>query len=133
VTIRFGRTPGSSVALGLGLAAIGTILGIFLSGSGHGWNTPLFVSVILWVIFPATLYLIQAQPQQRMLLFALAAIALIADFVLIKGTTAEAGVFLLYLQVNGAAGLVIIAAWVALWLLWQLLVIRALLSRRADA
>jgi len=28
---------------------------------------------------------------------------------------------------------VIIAAWVALWLLWQLLVVRALLSRRADA
>ena len=133
MTIRFGRSPGSSVALGLGLAAIGTILGIFLSGSGHGWNTPLFVSVILWVIFPATLYLIQAQPQQRMLLFALAAIALIADFVLIKGTIAEAGVFPLYLQVNGAAGLVIIAAWAALWLLWQLLVIRALLSRRADA
>jgi hypothetical protein len=133
VTIRLGRTPGSSVALGLGLAAIGTILGIFLSGSGEGWNTPLFVSMILWVIFPATLYLIQAQPPQRMLLFALAAIALIADFVLIKGTIAEARVFPLYLQVNRVAGVAIIAAWVALWLLWQLLVVRALMTRPADA
>jgi hypothetical protein len=133
VTIRLGRSPGSSVALGLGLAAVGTILGIFLSGSGHGWNTPLFVSVILWVIFPATLYLIQAHPPQRMLLFALAAIALIADFVLVKGTIAEASVFPLYLQVNGIAGVVIIAAWVALWLLWQLLLIRALVGGPADA
>jgi hypothetical protein len=133
VTIRLGRSPGSSVALGLGLAAVGSILGIFLSGSGHGWNTPLFVSVILWVIFPATLYLIQARPPQRMLLLALAAIALIADFVLVKGTIAERGVFPLYLQVNGGAGVVIIAAWVALWLLWQLLVIRALVGRAADA
>ena len=133
MTIRLGRSPGSRVALGLGLAAIASLLGIFLSGSGHGWNTPLIVSIILWVIFPATLYLIHARPLQRMLLGALAAIALIADFIVMKGTIAEADVFPLYLHINGAAGVAIIAAWVALWLIWQILLIRALLSRRADA
>jgi hypothetical protein len=133
LAIRFGRSPGSQVALGLGLAAVASILGIFLSGSGHGWNTPLLVSVILWASFPATLYLIQARPLPRMLLLALAAIGLGADFLLVKGTIAEAGVFPLYIQVNGAAGFAIIAAWMGLWLLWQILVIGALVGRRANA
>jgi hypothetical protein len=68
-----------------------------------------------------------------MLLLTLAAIGLGADFILVKGTIAEARVFPLYIQVNGAAGFAIIAAWVGLWLLWQILVIGALVSRRADA
>jgi len=129
LAIKLARTPGSQVALGIGLAAVASILGIFLSGSGHGWNTPLFVSVILWVVFPATLYLIRAQPRQRLLLSTLAAIALGADFILVKGTIAEARVFPLYIQVNGVAGILIIASWVAMWILWQLLVVRALLTK----
>lgn len=89
--------------------------------------------MILWVSFPARLYLIHARPSPRMLLLSLTAIGLGADFILVKGTIAEAGVFPLYIQVNGAAGLAIIAAWVGLWLLWQILVIGALVGRRANA
>jgi hypothetical protein len=31
--------------------------------------------------------------------------------------------------VNGVAGILIIASWVAMWILWQLLVVRALLTK----
>ena len=73
-------------------------------------------------------------PQGRVALgIAIAAIALVADFILIKGTIAEARVFPLYLQVNGAAGVGIIAAWLFLWLLWQALVVRALVANRSRA
>ena len=107
-------------------------LSIFLSGAGHGWNTPLVVSVILWVIAPISLYLVAERPPQRVLLLVLVLIGLGADAILIKGTIAEADVFPLYLQVNGSAGLAIIAAWLFLWLLWQALVARALVAGRAG-
>jgi hypothetical protein len=125
MAIRLARTPGSRIVLGLGLAAVAGILSVFLSGAGHGWNTPLLVSVILWVVLPVTLY-IAGQPQ-RSLLLGLLLIGLIADFILIRGTIAEARVLPRYVQVNGAAGIAIIAAWLAIWVLWQVLVLRALI------
>jgi len=114
--------------LGLGLAAVAGILSVFLSGAGHGWNTPLLVSVILWVILPLTLYIIGQR--QRSLLLGLLVIALGADFILVRGTIAEARVLPHYVEVNGAAGIAIIAAWLAIWLLWQALVVRALFAAR---
>jgi len=128
MAIRLARTPGSRIVLGLGLAAVAGILSVFLSGAGHGWNTPLLVSVILWVILPLTLYIIGQR--QRSLLLGLLVIALGADFILVRGTIAEARVLPHYVEVNGAAGIAIIAAWLAIWLLWQVLVLRALFVGR---
>ena len=128
MAIRLARTPGSRIVLGLGLAAVAGILSVFLSGAGHGWNTPLLVSVILWVILPVTLYIIGQR--QRSLLLGLLVIALGADFILMRGTIAEARVLPHYVEVNGAAGIAIIAAWLAIWLLWQALVVRALFAAR---
>jgi len=128
MAIRLARTPGSRIVLGLGLAAVAGILSVFLSGAGHGWNTPLLVSVILWVILPVTLYIIGQR--QRSLLLGLLIIALGADFILMRGTIAEARVLPHYVEVNGAAGIAIIAAWLAIWLLWQALVVRALFAAR---
>jgi len=128
MAIRLARTPGSRIVLGLGLAAVAGILSVFLSGAGHGWNTPLLVSVILWVILPVTLYIIGQR--QRSLLLGLLVIALGADFILVRGTIAEARVLPHYVEVNGAAGIAIIAAWLAIWILWQALVVRALFAAR---
>ena len=64
---------------------------------------------------------------------ALAVIGPVPDFFLIKGTIAEASVFPLYLQVNGAAGVGIIAAWLFLWLMWQALVVHSLVANRSHA
>jgi len=130
LAIRLAQSPYGRLAFGLGLAALTQSLTIFLSGSGHGWNTPLFVSVILWVIAPVSLYAVGQRPPSRLLLVALALIGLGADAILIKGTVAEANVFPLYLHVNGVAGLAMIAAWLVLWLLWQVLVMRALVATR---
>jgi len=66
------------------------------------------------------------------LLYILAGIALIADFILAKGTIVEASALPRYLEVNGAAGMIIMAAWLFLWALWQVLVVRALFGGRAD-
>jgi len=132
LAIKLGRSPGSRVARGLGLAAVAQFLSIFLSGAGHGWNTPLFVSVVLWVVAPVSLYLLGERQRPRLLLWVLVLIGLGADAILIKGTVAEARVFPLYLQVNGAAGLATIAAWLFLWLLWQALVVRALVAGPAK-
>ena len=132
MTIRLARTPRSRVALGVAIAAVAGLLSVFLSGAGHGWNTPLLVSVILWVVAPVTLYTVGQSPPPRALLYAIAAIGLVADAILIKGTIAEARVFPLYLQINGAVGVGIIAAWLFLWLLWQALVVHALVARRAS-
>ena len=132
MAIKLPQSPGGRLALGLGLAALAQSLTIFLSGSGEGWNTPMFVSVILWVIAPFSLYAVGQRPAPSALLIALALIGLGADAILIKGTVAEANVFPMYLHVNGAAGLAIIAAWLFLWLLWQVLVSRALVAGRAG-
>ena len=132
MAIRLTRTPQGRVALGIAIAAVAGLLSLFLSGAGHGWNSPLLVSVILWVIAPVTLYTVAQNPPPRGLLYALAVIGLVADFILIKGTIAEASVFPLYQQVNGAAGVGIIAAWLFLWLMWQALVVHALVMTRAT-
>jgi len=63
-------------------------------------------------------------------LLGLLVIALGADFILVRGTIAEARVLPHYVEVNGAAGIAIIAAWLAIWLLWQALVVRALFAAR---
>jgi hypothetical protein len=133
MAIKLARTSGSRVALGLGFAAVACTLGLFLSGGGHGWNTPLLVSVILWVVAPVTLYVINQSEPPRPLLYILVAIALIADFILIKGTIIEAEVLPRYAEVNGASGLIVMATWTFLWALWQVLVVRALLTSRAEA
>ena len=132
MAIKLARTPGSRLVLGLGLAAVESLLAVFLSGAGHGWNSPLLVSVILWIVAPATLYVTQQNPAPRSLLYILAGIALIADFILAKGTIVEASALPRYLEVNGAAGMIIMAAWLFLWALWQVLVVRALFAGRAD-
>ena len=132
MAIKLARTPGSRIALGIAFAAIASILSVFLSGGGHGWNTPLLVSVILWVVAPVTVYVIYQSPPPRVLLYILAGIALIADFILVKGTIVEADVLPRYVQVNGASGLIIMAAWAFLWALWQVLVVRGLIAPQAE-
>ena len=132
MAIKLARTPGSRIALGIAFAAIASILSVFLSGGGHGWNTPFLVSVILWVVAPVTVYVIYQSPPPRVLLYILAGIALIADFILVKGTIVEADVLPRYVQVNGASGLIIMAAWAFLWALWQVLVVRGLIAPQAE-
>lgn len=86
------------------------------------------MTVVLWVMFPLTLYLAARRPPLRFLLAAMGTVALVADYIVIRGTFAEREHIALYLSVNGALGAALIAAWTALWLCWQLLIVRALVS-----
>jgi hypothetical protein len=136
LAIKFARSPRSRIVLGLGLAALAQLLAAFLAGAGHGWVTPLFLSVILWVILPVTLYVLQQDDRRAVaVLWAVALIAIGADALLISGTIGEGRILSLYVEVNGAAGLLIIALWLTLWFFWQAMVVRALIkrSRPSDA
>ena len=105
-----------------------------LAGAGHGWVTPFFLSVALWVMIPLTLYATQQGDRRvRLVLWVIAIIAVGADALLIKGTIAEAAALLFYVKVNGASGVAIIALWLGLWLSWQALLLRALVAGRHSA
>jgi hypothetical protein len=104
------------------------LLSLFLAGAGHGWTTPFLVSVGLWVLLPAALFSVRLDPRSaRLILLTLLLIGLGADFLLVRGTLAEWGILPVYLQVNGASGLLIILLWLAIWFGWQIMTLRALI------
>jgi hypothetical protein len=109
-------------------------LALLLSGAGHGWTTPFFVTLSLWVLFPATFVVATTDgPQTLRAMIVLAVIALGADALLINGTLAEREILPLYVQVNGAVGLSIIGLWLAIWLFWQGVLVKAMLKATARS
>lgn len=120
--------------LGLALAALAQLLGLFLASAGHGWVAPLYISVLLWVLLPVTLSV--AWPLEPVTrgsqanLLVLAVIGLGADAVLIDRTIDEAGHLAHYVEINGAVGLLLIGIWLCLWLSWQAMICWALVDSR---
>ena len=132
MAIRLARSRTGKIALGLGLTAVTLLLAIMLTGGGHGWNTPLLVSIPLWVLYPLTFYAAgQDVPQARPILWILAIIALATDALLIFGTVSETSYVVQAMRVNGAAGFLIAGAWCVPWIIWQVVIVRSLLDRRA--
>ena len=120
--------------LGLILAAIAQFLAMLLAGAGHGWVSPLLFSVALWIFIPSTLLAMrQVDNGSRNLMLGMAAVALAADVWLIIRSMDESRYIRLYVDVNGALGLIIILLWLGLWLFWQGLLVRALLGGRKGA
>ena len=133
-TIRIAQSRTGKIALGLGLAAVALLTAIMLAGAGHGWTSPLLVSIPLWVVYPLTFYAAkQDVPHARAILWMLAIIALGSDALLIVGTLGETSHIAEYVRVNGIAGILIMAMWSVLWIVWQAILVRALLSRTANA
>jgi len=122
------------VVLGFAVAAFAQLLSILLAGAGHGWVTPLWASLLLWVLSPgAFLFAWPAEGPSPKILLPMVLIAVIADAWLVMRTIEEENALPFYLEVNGVAGFVIVGAWIGLWLFWQGVVIRALLcGRKVD-
>lgn len=130
---RLARSPSLQLGVGLAIAAFAQLLSLFLAGAGHGWVTPLFASLLLWVMTPVTLML--AWPGNRAKwkeLLPLLLIALIANAWLIRSTIEEQGHLAHYLEVNGLIGFLIVALWVGSWLFWQGAVVASLFVRKVE-
>ena len=128
---RLTQSPGTRLILGIAIAAFAQLLSLFLGGAGHGWLTPLPASILLWVLTPAAFILAwSAERSGLRMMLPLIVIAVVSDAWLVKSTIDEENALPFYLQVNGIAGLLIVGLWVASWLFWQVLVLRALLLRR---
>lgn len=129
-------TTGRRIALGLLLAFFAQFLGFLLAGAGHGWVAPLFISIVLWVLWPMTLAV--AWPigsRSRMASVTMLAAALSADLWLVSKSIGEADYISRYVEVNGALGLLIIIFWLCLWTVWQAILVWSLVAGRklADA
>jgi len=123
--------PARRLILGLILAAVAQFLGLLLAGAGHGWTSPFFASVLLWILIPTTLLAVR---RSRPLTLGMAAVALAADAWLIMRTIDEGNALRHYLDVNGFVGFVLVGGWIGLWFSWQGAVIIALLfGRRVEA
>ena len=130
---RLAQSPAAQIGVGLAIAALAQLLGLFLAGSGHGWVTSLPASLLLWVLTPLALLFVQpADGSGRKALLSMLLIAVIANGWLIKRTIDAKSALAHYLEVNGIAGCLIAALWIALWLFWQAMVVRTLFARSIN-
>jgi len=125
------QSLGGKIALGFGWAAVTLLVAMLLAGAGHGWNTPFLVSNVFWGVYPITLYAGQDHIRYRkVVLLNLVVSAIVGDAWLIIGTMREASYLAASLRVNGIVEFLTAAAWSALWVAWQVILVRALLAAR---
>ena len=100
------------------LAIVTTVLGLMLSGAGHGWTSPFFFSMPLVFLYPVALFLaIRRSALARRAGVALVALGLILDLCLAWMTAGESEYFFRMMDQEGAPE--VASAWVVLWLGWQ--------------
>lgn len=133
MAIRIAQSPGGRIALGFAIAAVCQFLSLLLAGAGHGWVTPFFLSMPLWIAVPATFYLTRRRGRGPTII--LAAIILTAvglDALLVRGTLHEQETLLALIRVNGFLGGFFVGLWLALWFTWQAVAAHGLLRAPAD-
>ena len=115
-------TSGRAIVVGLLIAFVGAALALGLSGGGEGWNTPLKVSLALWVTYPVVLVRLGLPQGNRsttvelaLLLAALASDIALTVMTLSEGLQYPRG----FIAINGLLGALWIGAWIAIWLGWQ--------------
>jgi hypothetical protein len=127
-------TIGRRIALGLLLAFFAQFFGLMLAGAGHGWVAPLFISIVLWVLWPMTLAIGWPIGRgSRRTLAAMIVAALVADAWLISKSLGEADYISRYVEINGVVGSLIIGLWLLLWTIWQAILVCSLAAPRKPA
>ncbi len=112
------------------LWALAMVTAAAVGGAGHGWVAPLFVSIPLVFLYPLILVRgLDGRPFSRGIDGAILIVALCLD-VLLAGYSlfAERGSFGRAVMVSGGA----VAAWLALWLGWQILLIARLTGTKVH-
>ena len=122
-----GRVAGLLLALVAHLWALGT------AGGGHGWNTPLWASFLLWAALPATLGTISPfgpYPRgEKNILIGLLLIGLAADAGLWWATVGE-GTGYFWVAMRDATLFPVF--WLLIWASWQLIVLASLAKGQDD-
>ncbi len=126
----------TSPVIGLILSFIAVLLAFFPAGAGEGWSAPLMVSLALPLIYPVAM--IRSSGRSREGLpwdVALVALAISADIYLCMDLAHYAQEWLPKARevLPGVDRSVfpIFLIWLALWLHWQFLAVRAVLRRTA--
>jgi hypothetical protein len=113
------------VILGLFIAFIGHFIALGLAGAGHGWVTPLWISIVLWGVYPLTTVRALRHPSfgvDSLLVFL--AIALDAALVVL---TVREGTEYFWRAVKFIEWW-FFGLWIAIWFAWQLIAIINLVS-----
>lgn len=111
---------------GLFPAMLAEYIALGLAGAGHGWVSPLFCGLILFLAWPATLAVLAIVRRRRRLACALLVGAgLVADAVLALSTLLEGTQ---YLERVLAVGSPLPVLWILLWLGWQAAALLGLLT-----
>jgi hypothetical protein len=122
------RSENGRILTGVGLAAAAQAIALFLSGSGEGWNAPMWCSFGLWLIYPITLMGAPRRAEGDLSLVVFAALAApAADYFLVRSTLREWAHLRAYVHINRLLGLAFIGAWLFLWSYWQYLALRSLI------
>ena len=118
-----------AITLGLAGAAIAQLLAFFMAGAGHGWITPFWFSMPLWVLMPVGFVLSDARAgyprRRRAPLLVMAAVGICLDIGLVWATIEE-GVRYFWRVLESAPPFPI--AWIALFAGWQVAVGATLLA-----
>ena len=114
-----------AIIAGLLTAFVGQFLALGMAGAGHGWITPFWVSLILWVAYPKVLVRSFRVPDQRTMGVELVTLfaALAGDAILVLMTLEEGmEYFEKIVRIEGSVSAVLwIGGWIAIWLGWQLI------------
>jgi hypothetical protein len=111
-----------AILAGLLIAFIAEALALGLSGGGEGWNTPIKVSLVLWVTYPVVLARLRLSPSDRLMTVEIALLlaGLASDIALVLLTINEGLQYPRgFIAINGVFGVLWMGAWIAIWLTWQ--------------
>ncbi len=121
---------GSAIALGLVVALLAQFLAFFMMGAGHGWLQPSSFSPALFIVYPIVFVRLMAPDElpSRALDLLVLAVALVLDVMLVKATQAEGIQY--FHRVMALPPLPHL--WLLLWLLWQILTMKLIISGLAN-
>lgn len=117
-------------AAGLLIAAIASTLALGMAGGGHGWITPFFFSLALFLAYPVVLLRLGAIGRKWFVDLIIVGLAAIADGALYFFTIRE-GVEYFWRVVHAQAWAPFL--WLAIWFAWQPIALYCLWRGRAAA
>jgi hypothetical protein len=112
------------IVAGLAVAALAQIVALLVTGAGHGWGQPLLFSPALFVAYPLVFLRLRSPGTLAWTDVALLAAAGVLDLLLVRGTAAEGTEYFHRVMAMPP----IPHLWLALWLLWQALTVKILVS-----
>ena len=106
-----------AVVAGLLIAAFAALLALGMAGGGHGWATPVFFSMGLFLAYPAVLLRLTALGRQWFVVdLGIVGLAAAADLALLSGTVNEGTEYFWRVVEMSAAFLIL---WLLIWFAWQ--------------